>query len=209
MLNAVEMLRVSRKVYQNRKWLILGKGPSSDRIDVDRLDRDFAVVTLNHACRLYPNALAYHFVDVEAARDCVTYLIPKLLIMPWHPHQDFRPMRQTLDEIARSSGLGMFVREWNANTLASYNATSAGLLDNHPKLPTIRLRLFSAVGAFNLLVAAGVKEIYTLGVDGGTGYGKAFDQKDCLANGRRSFDGQEAEILRTCRKKGVVWCRMS
>jgi hypothetical protein len=71
------------------------------------------------------------------------------------------------------------------------------------KLPTVRVRLFSAVAGLNILALARVKRVYTLGIDGGTEYAKCVPAADRLANGQDSFDVQFKELRRTHRVLGV------
>jgi hypothetical protein len=65
------------------------------------------------------------------------------------------------------------------------------------------VRYFSAVAAVNLLAVSGVREIFTIGVDGGSSYAPDFDKKTLLVNGRASFDVQFKEIRDTEKRKGV------
>lgn len=185
---------------QPRRWLVVGKGPSADyicRVDTAR----YHVLTLNHACRIVTPAVA-HFVDAEAVEDC----LPRLredrfaIAVPWHPHVHFKAGEKTAVEYPWADEF--------SRCLMGYNATTAGKLPRHPTLPMIGLRYFSAVAAFNVLVAAGVRSIHSIGVDGGTGYAEAFDKKTRLANGQKTFDVQFAEITTSLRRNKVHWERL-
>lgn len=197
-----------------RPWLILGKGPSLDRID--RVDlAQYYLFSLNHACRLVPSdgrvvSSVAHFTDIEALADCAADLEARrpdlLLCLPWYPHEDFRPGRRNLAALGREHPvLAAYAGD---SRLLSYNSTLARALPANPYLPTVRVRYFSAVAAFNLLVAAGCREVHSLGLDGGTDYAAAMDPKDRLANGRRSFSDQFLEIGRTCRRTGARLVRL-
>jgi len=183
-----------------RKWLIVGKGPSSNYLNQVALDGHF-VFTLNHACEVVVPHIA-HFVDMEAFEANLERLkqLNCLVCLPWHPHVQFKPGTKTLLEYPKVVELGARV--------VSYNSTTGCARVKHPKLPTIRLRYFSAVAAFNILTAAGLKAIYSIGVDGGTAYGKAFKTNTCLANGQKTFDVQTKEIERTLRKAKGTWVRL-
>lgn len=189
---------VREKSAGGKPWLLVGKGPTADflcRIDLNA----YHVCALNHACRLVPCDLA-HFVDVEAYLACRHALMRHVRVaLPWHPHVRFRPgpALTTYPELAE---LG--------RRLLSYNSSSAGKLPRGPGLPTLRLRHFGSVGAFNALVAAGVREVHSVGVDGGTGYAEGFDEKDRLANGRKSFDAQFPEMRQTAKRNRVKWVRL-
>jgi hypothetical protein len=194
-LDAVAFLRK----FAAQPWLVLGKGPSFDRLgELGPAVRGRRTLALNHAClRAAPDVA--HFTDLAAFLDCGPALglrVPDEAVrvaLPWHPHVDFRPGRQTLLDQARRhpATLGWLLEQ---GRLLSYNSTLAGRLPAHPKLAEVPVRLFSAVAAVNLLAAAGVRDVALLGVDGGTGYAAGFDPKDRLANGRPDFDAQFAEI---------------
>jgi len=206
-------VRYIQDAFPDRKWLILGKGPTLDNLP-DLLDHGRAVMSLNHACWVIRPDIA-HFTDWEAYCDCytpVSIFRDTALCMPWHPHVNCRPSRQPLDQFdpaldgLSTSPLNLplwpFARR---GRLLSYNSTVASKLTRNPRLKTIRVRYFSAVAAFNILAAAGVKDIVTLGVNGGTEYARGMNTKDCLANGRDSFDIQFQEIRTTVRKHKMNW----
>lgn len=196
-----------------RPWLVVGKGPTSDAVaDVD--PAAYHVLTLNHACRLVPAPALAHFVDVEAFLECGDRLAQGLTptALPWHPHVGHKPSPLPLPgfcglfgERGRSVALAWLLGK---DRLLSYNASTAGGLPRNVRLPDVRLRFFGAVAAFNVLAAAGVREVASLGVDGGTGYGSAFDHKDRLANGRTSFDAQTNEIRHTVKACRMRWTRL-
>lgn len=192
-----------------KPWLIVGKGPSADRVDKVNLTK-YNVITLNHACTLVRPLIA-HFVDIEALKVCLEGLmidsrmrpdLPLYVCAPWYPHFNFRASMSTL-----ATWLESYTPLPETKTL-SYNSTTAGRMLKNANLSTIRLRYFSAVAAFNILARVGERVIYTIGVDGGSGYSKHFDVVDRLANGRKSFDVQTAEIMRTCKDKGITWTKL-
>jgi hypothetical protein len=198
MLSAVELLRT---LADDRPWLIVGKGPTSDHLSSFDTSK-YRCLTLNHACKVVEPAAA-HFVDVEAFEACRTYLFPPtLVLMPWHPHHRFHPSIKAVIDWPAIATLAADAR------LGTYNATTAGKLPKHPDVPTIRLTSFGATAAFNLLIAAGVRAIFSIGVDGGTGYGAAFDPADRLANGRKSFDAQTCFIRDSVQRNKVRWVRL-
>ncbi len=186
---------------RHRRWLLLGKGPSLARLrDIPR--GAYLIFSLNHAC-LHTGAHRVevaHFTDLEAWEDC-RHAVPWYACLPWHPHRDFRPGRADLAALLRDRGIA-------EDLVLSYNSTLAHKLARNGSLATITVRHFSAVAGFNILVAGGVREVYSLGVDGGTGYAPGLDVKDRLANGRSSFDAQFLEIDRTCRATGARLIRL-
>lgn len=192
----------------DKPWLIVGKGPSAIRFPTITAGRPYHLFTLNHACVFLPEGdtdSVAHFMDLEAAQDCADILLRRHapLCLPWYPHVKFKPRRESLivdPQIAGSRS--------EAFTVLSYNSTIAGNLPRNPNLPTIRVRFFSAVAAFNILAAAGCRDIYSLGLDGGNNYAPQFHPKDKLANGRKSFDVQFSEIARTIQEQNVVHKRI-
>jgi hypothetical protein len=207
--DAVAYLRgLSEKRRKDQSWLLLGKGPSATRVKALEPDSHL-VVSLNHACLLAPAPLALaHFIDLSAFADCAQQLFVNRVpaCLPWHPNVAMRVGKKTVTDHAREQPfLAQMLEE---GLVYSYNGTTAdGLAPNH-SLARVRVRFFSAVAAFNLLVASGVRHVRGLGVDGGTAYAPCFDGKDRLANGRPSFDVQFAEIERTCKKWGATFTRL-
>lgn len=193
--------------YAGDPWLVVGKGPSADRLTADHV-RAHRVLTLNHAVALAPGADAAAFVDAEAARDCRPQLagFAGRVILPWHPHVNFRPGPKTLDDHAKGdAGLRLAAKD---GRLLAYNSDLAPARWRHPRLPAVRVRVGSAVVAFNLLGLAGARRVFTLGVDGGTQYSTAFSDHTRLANGQPSFDTQVPELRRACATYNLEWTRL-
>jgi hypothetical protein len=197
---------------------VVGKGPSAARLNSVDFNR-YNVLTLNHACIAVHRCLARidlaHFVDIEAFEDCgrqlATLMTPTCL--PWFPHRKNKAQLATLKlladlacEVCLEHPLHWL---YSHRLLHSYNATTAprGSHSNH-KLVQVRLRAFGSVGAFNLLAAAGIRQIASIGVDGGTGYAPQFDPSTHLKNGQPSFDAQLPEIERTVKANDITWTRL-
>lgn len=205
--DVVQWLRAIREAKPEKQWLVIGKGPTSDKLPEVNLS-SFVTVTLNHACKLLHSDLA-HFTDLEALDQCERVLASKNynVVMPWHPHIGMKPAMPTLLNFATpGTTIHRPMLSWSLGNdqLFSYNSTVAQKLSRNPKLSTVRVRYFSAVAAFNMLADAGVKTIYTIGVDGGTGYGSAFADLKPLENGRESFDAQAQEFALTCKATGCM-----
>lgn len=190
---------LSRK--DRKPWLLVGKGPTLQRhreVDFTR----FHVLTLNHACLLVPATIA-HFTDVEAYIACrhALYYQPCSVCLPWYPHVQFRSGERSL---AHHCEFEDTFHGCIDERLLSYNSTLSHRPTN-PALATIRVRYFSAVAACNILLAADVREIFSLGVDGGTEYCPGFNPKDRLANSQPSFDVQFGEISASCQRHRAQW----
>jgi len=197
-----------------RPWLVVGKGPTADHLPaVDQTQ--YHVLTLNHACRVVPAPAVCHFVDVEAVDACKARLAElagteTAVCLPWHPHHKFRAGEMDLGDWLDLGWYGDVLNPYRAaGRLLTYNATTAHKLPRLPGCHTVTLKAFGAVAAFNILVLAGVTQIHSLGVDGGTGYGAAFDGVDRLANGRPNFDAQLPHIrAAVAARPGVTWVRL-
>lgn len=194
-----------RTLADPRPWLVVGKGPTAAGL-TEATAGKYHVLTLNHACQLVTPALA-HFADLEAFHDCEERLaaLGCACCLPWHPHVRNAAGRKTLDDYAHAVRR---CQDKRLGLLVSYNASTANTLPRNRLLPNITLRYFSAVGAFNVLAAAGVKEVVTAGVDGGTEYAPQFDPGTRLANGQKTFDVQLPELRATCRRHGITWVKL-
>ena len=183
-------------------WLILGKGPSFARRNEFGLAR-FHLLSLNHAVREQP-VLAAHLIDVDVVEACADVLErnARVLIMPWYPHVHNEVGTQSLSDLA--SRIPVLQRLDRENRLLWYDLSTSAL--RHGSQPVVEATYFSAEAALNLLAAAGVRQVRSLGVDGGSAYSPAFDDlrdTTLLANGRNSFDLQFEGFARTIVRTGV------
>ncbi len=184
-----------------KAWLILGKGPSFSKhkdFDITR----YAKVALNDSAREISVDLA-HAIDLDVVRRSgeAIYANARALVMPWHPHINFDAGTETLDDHIRREPI--LAKLASQGRLLWYNLSTSA--ERRPGAPIIAARFFSAEAALNLLVAAGVKTIRSLGVDGGAAYSEVFDdlkEKSLLVNRQSSFDLQFREIAKTiCRTR--------
>jgi len=177
---------------QHKPWLLLGKGPSLDQQPLPDLAHYWRLA-LNHAVTRQPVHLA-SVVDLEVLQDCAHAIRQNAyyLLMPRHPHRDFRPTPEPLEQHFKAYPL---LSELDAQgRLLWYNFFNAPA---HPSAPVVPRGRFSAQVMVNLLALLGVRQIRTLGVDGGLGYAKGFDVKHHLANRHSSFDVQWQGIAHT------------
>jgi hypothetical protein len=188
-----------------RPWLVLGKGPSFARhagLDLSR----YAVMGLNHVCRERPVDVTL-CNDLEVLKEAGDAVLKQggTLILPWYPHVGFKPQKdRSLDRCLTSDNVDDSVRLClgrlkNAGRLAYFRSSRSTRLP-HPAGAgrdagkTVVVRYFSAVAAFNLLGAAGARQVDTLGVDGGKEYAPVFQDQQPLRNGQPNFDVQFREI---------------
>jgi hypothetical protein len=183
-------------------WLILGKGPSFARRKEFDLSR-FHLLSLNHAVREQP-VFAAHVIDLDVIESCADIIEQnaQVLIVPWYPHVHNEVGSQPLPEL--TARLPVLQRLESQNRLLWYDLSTSRL--RHGSAPVVETTYFSAEAALNLLAAAGVRCVRSLGVDGGSAYSSAFaDLRDTtlLANGRNSFDLQFEGFARTIARTGV------
>ncbi|MBI5882792.1 MAG: hypothetical protein HZB91_06780 [Elusimicrobia bacterium] len=180
-----------------KPWLILGMGPTFQRVRETDIS-GYHTCSLNYVVREMPVTLA-HFIDISGVLRCADSLHrnARFLVLPYRPHVDHKPGRKTIhDFVAEIPALQKLAKE---DRLLWYNLSSSRPIGGSP---TIKVRFFSVEAALNLLVACGVRTVRSLGVDGGTSYGRSFtDLKDktLLANGHPSFDRQFQGICATLR----------
>jgi hypothetical protein len=189
-------------------WVILGKGPSfagRSRWDLKR----YRTMSLNHVVREQPVTVA-HMIDFDVVDACGESLLEnaQVVVLPWVPHVNNRPGPNNLAELAQRNAL---LRRLNQQgRLLWYNHSKAR--QRNGESPVVRVKFFSAVAAINLLAAAGVHTIRSLGVDGGASYSREFDDlkdKTLLANSRSSFDRQFEEIALTISTTGIDYAPLN
>jgi hypothetical protein len=183
-------------------WLILGKGPSFARRNELDLSR-FRLMSLNHAAREQP-VLVAHVIDLDVVEACADGIEQnaRVLVMPWYPHVRNVVGTRTLVEMA--AGVPVLQRLEREGRLLWYDLSTSPI--RHGSAPVIEATYFSAEAALNLLAAAGVGCVRSLGIDGGSSYSPAFDDlrdTTLLANGRSNFDLQFEGFARTILRTGV------
>jgi hypothetical protein len=191
-------------IKKDKPWLVLGKGPTFSKVwEIDR--KAFYVFGLNHSCHLFD-------VDVCHAVDLDGLFFDKLsqiqtLILPFHPHLSFRASNKTLTELLNQYP---HISELAAvGKLYTYNLSTYKARPDH-RYAQISARYFSSEAAFNILSTLGIKEIYSLGIDGGTKYAEEFYDIGLkpLTNGRKTFDDGIRELNNICLARKVSWTRL-
>src|SRR3970040_2953603 len=177
------------EIDKTRQWLILGKGPSFARRTQFDL-KHYYTLSVNHAVRELPVTVA-HMIDYDVVDACSEAIVrnAKYLVLPWIPHVRNRPGRHSLEKLVQINPV--LSQMDKAGRLLWYNHSRTGRRNGNS--PVVRVKLFSAVAALNLLAQAGVRTIRSLGVAGGAHYSEEFaDLKDktLLSNRRSSFDTQ-------------------
>lgn len=178
----------------NKPWLVVGKGPSFDKINKVNLD-DYSVIGLNHVMFKIP-CLIGHAIDLDVYELPSSEFLCKYLMTPWEPHINFKPGSNSLIDLMMDGRLGY-------NDILYYESSRTSDKRFKNGGPVVRVRHFGSVAVMNVLAMAGVKEIFTVGIDGGDSYSRSFDKKTLLANGRKSFDSQFSEFSETSKSYGT------
>jgi hypothetical protein len=199
----------SNKNFNNKPWLLVGKGPSFDKISDIKLD-DFYVMALNHTISTIQKADIAHFIDFDVFEKCQDdiYQKAKYVCMPINPNfnnvithvtiADLMKKNSILAKLSAEKRLFWYARASKKNYLG---------LKNFKKLfyKDVPAKYFSAEAPFHILGMNGVKEIYSAGIDGGNNYSQKFSNTTLLANGRYSFDSQFKEIIKAIKKYDLIY----
>ncbi len=184
---------------QGLPWLLLGKGPSFGRLsEVDT--SAYRLLGLNHVCRETRVDVA-HAIDLDVITDLGEALLQQagVLVMPWHPHVEFKATERTLADFA----LEYPVLETLAAEGRLLTYTFGTGSSQFPGAPTIPGGFFSGDVVVQLLGLCGIRRIRTLGIDGGHAYAGAFSDVRPLQNGQESFDVQTTQIAHVVKALGL------
>lgn len=199
----------SGEKFKDKPWLIVGKGPSFSEINNLNL-ADFYTFGLNHVVKKVENLDITHLIDFDVFEACEEeiYKKAKYLCMPINPHFGNKPSEVTIkDLVLKNATLKKLSDE---GRLFWYNHLKKDrfLSDNNRerlKFQDVEVKYFSAEVPFYLLGMFGIKELYSVGIDGGCAYNQNFCSETLLANGRTSFDAQFDEIINSIEKFDLVY----
>lgn len=183
----------------DKPWLIIGKGPSFERINKINL-ASYYTFGLNEVCQLIPCDIG-HFIDIEVLSHNFIRN-SKVIVSPVRPHRGYKVSNHYL-------ATWYFIPyEGSLNKLYCYNCSTykgASFLEFGP---IVKVKYFSVEAAFRLLAIQGIKEIHTLGIDGGNQYAKDFAHLKPLKNGRNSFNDQFNELDEIVHKFKLNWVKL-
>jgi len=186
-------------ITDNRAWLILGKGPTFERL-IDINTNSYYLFGLNDTVN-YVYCTIGHFIDLDVILRLKGYDC-EYLVVPWHPHVNNSPTNRTLKDWIKEN---KYLEHYENNgRLFTYNL-STWKQDHLEGYPVIKTRYFSAEAAFRILILKKIKTIYSLGIDGGIEYAREFKRLNPLTNGRKSFDDQFKEINKIVEESLVTY----
>lgn len=202
MINVAEHFRRHAGLVE-RAWLVVGKGPSFSGLARTDLD-SFVTVGLNHTIRVFRSDYC-HIMDMDVVLSLGELIGSQTgyLIMPEYPHVSYqlpglkgvfhKPGAKNLQQWAEETPILAQLLE--AGRLLQYRASSHGYSEAEE---VVEAGSFSASTVISLLGNMGVKQVRTLGVDGGLDYSDGFKDLDTrLEAGQDSFDIQFQEMART------------
>jgi len=192
-----------RKIpFNNKPWLIIGKGPSySNLLKNPEILRNYNTLGLNHVSYNFRTNIAL-FVDLEVLSQKIQ---ADWILGPQHPHIKFKPISKTIAEL---TCLPTNFLQYRLSTWKAYNHEAHGNKLYAKQNPIIKVKFFSAEAAFQILGYLGVKEIHTIGIDGGTAYARQFKKLKPLTNGQNTFDKQFSMIESTCKCFNINWKKL-
>jgi hypothetical protein len=191
---------IASTTFDSKPWLLLGKGPTFSR-RTDFPLGEYNLIGLNNVVAEQKVDVC-HIIDIDVVEKCSDALRDncRFLIIARRPHVQFRPGERRLEDYFPDLPVLRGLDE--QGRLVWYNAATSAPVDDSPQ---IGVRFFSSEAAMNILGEMGVKEVRTLGVDGGTQYSSEFKNLPELQNGLPSFDAQFRELEDIVAKWGISY----
>jgi hypothetical protein len=187
-------------LHPTKPILVLGKGEGYSKVQTTNLS-EYQIVGLNHTvCKqqvLFGHCIDLDVLENQFVQNC------KYAILPYHPHIDCKVTTKTLPELVKKNKFLAKLDE--EGKLLWYNCSTWKGFPQNPAFPLIEARYFSSEAMFNILGRAGVKNIFTLGIDGGYTYASEFQHLKPLSNGRESFNEQFPRLKRICKDFNISW----
>jgi hypothetical protein len=198
---------ISKQTFPDRPWLLIGKGPTFSRRGEFPL-KEFNTFALNHVVREESVDIA-HIIDIDVVEACQDKLLDncRWLIMPRIPNVKCYPSEylnltdwlELLPVLARAEEMGKLI---------TYTFSHEPV-ENDPW--TIDALYFSSELAMGILGRMGVKNVKSLGVDGGKSYSSSFSDlqhNTLLANGQISFDRQFGRLAEIAKRFEIDYARL-
>ena len=189
--------------FTKEHWMILGKGPSFAKHGHYDLT-PYHTIGLNHVVNKTAVEVA-HVIDIEVISDCSQMLDQncKWLVMPRFPHNKMDVGNQRLEHYFDKFPILRALSE--ANRLIWYNFRSGRPVDDSP---VIEGRYFSVEAVFNILGELGVKDVKSLGIDGGRLLSSDFAEinfQAALPNNRVTYNRQFKEIRKIVNRHNITY----
>lgn len=204
-----EKFAASNRFDPVKPWLVIGKGPTLDRIsDVDLAA--YHTVAMNHVPRAVPGHRfdLLHAIDIEVVTggsqaDGIADLLDvacRFLLMPELPNENMTAGLRTL--AAWSAMIEPLGKLDSTGRLIGYHL-SPGKIGDAPG--QIVAPCFSASAVLCIIGLLGGRRVKTLGIDGGIKYATPFAATHPLENGQPSFDVQFENHRAICEHYGMSY----
>lgn len=183
--------------YDGRPFLLVGMGPSFSHIHEFNL-HDYNILGLNKVVREIEVDIA-HIIDWYIVDRVYNSLSTRCthIVCPYFPHFGFRPNPLlTLGQCVARHPLREKVLGYNLSTCPIRQTDS----------PVVEARYFSAEAALNIIALLGCKEVYAIGVDGGTE--RAVEYSDHGPCDPRGFDLQWDSMAKTITRFGISYTNL-
>jgi lipopolysaccharide biosynthesis glycosyltransferase len=195
--------------FQEKPWLIIGKGPSFGKIKEIDLNK-FYTFGLNHVITKVGPLDITHLIDFNVFESCQEEIYRKAsyLCMPINPHFNNKATEVTIKDLVKKNDVLKKISEEGRLFWYNHLKKDRFLSDNNRErlnYENVEVKYFSAEVPFYLLGMNKIKELYSVGIDGGSSYDNNFTTETLLANGRPSFDIQFDEIINTIEKFDLVY----
>ena len=166
--NVFKFFEDNPKLTQDQ-WLVLGKGPSLDRVNKYNLTK-YKIITLNDSITVCKDVILGHFIDLDAFERCSGEIaLRKRYILLCHGIRMLihdQVQKKLIDLIETNSILKDLAKE---KRLLWYDLMTSE--HRTGEFPTIKAVYFSAEAVFLIsLRKVGIKYIKSIGIDGGVGY---------------------------------------
>jgi hypothetical protein len=189
---------VNSNHFPDKPWLVIGKGPTYAKID--QLDvESFNTISLNHVVRERKVDIA-HIIDIDVVEACTEALRTNCdwVMMPKRPNvgslpSDFLTIEDWINSVP-------ILRELDeTGKLVCYDIFIGEEAKEPDQVPVL---YFSSEAALGILARMGVKEVRSIGVDGGRKYNPVFADLESdtkLINGQPNFDLQFERLEKIAR----------
>lgn len=196
-------------VIAGRPVLVLGKGPSLTTASFAAHRNGMCVIGINQTVRSFQCDIAF-FIDIEPLQESLAELIASdaAVILPWRPNRRGKvlsrfsgPMTENLDELCEKLlALGRFR---DSGKLYYFHSRFKGARSAQN---VFEPNLVSLSALLQILASLGVREVRTLGVDGGSGHSK-YLKGSVFTQLRSGYDKQFPILRRIATTRGVSMSR--
>lgn len=189
---------VNDEIWQDpRPWLVAGTGPSLDGWTQDLRDK-YRVMAV-HKAALVTDPDVVVAMDWDPLKYVLERMVPRRVIVDTGIQHIYWPRLRINEAVDRHLRK---LYDTNLFVFRTHNQP-----DNDPEAgPGIQIRHASGEVAFDVLGHLGVREITTIGIDGGGLHAKALDEP--VVTDRDPY-GPHLDFIRTlCKKHGITWHRI-